>query len=269
MHKTGEKFEEFVDIVRKLQGTNGCPWDRQQNHASLKPYMVEELYEAIEAIDSKNYHQLMEELGDLMLHICMHAEMGRRKNRFDINDIIESISAKMVRRHPHVFGKIKTSSINQVWLRWEKIKAKEKAKAGKKHQSMLQSIPQSLPALYRADKIQRRAARVGFDWDKIAGAWDKVYEEINEIEENLNKLDGKKGNKKIKERIMEEIGDLLFSLVNVSRKLDIDAEQALQKSSLKFMRRFAKIEGKLKKKRLTLAEMEKIWQNAKNEKQQN
>jgi len=260
----GKKFEELVKIVAKLRLPKGCPWDKIQTHETLKPYMVEEVYEALEAIDSNEPSKLKEELGDMLLHIVMHANMGREEKKFDIGDVIDAISAKMIARHPHVFGAQKAKSVAEVWQRWEEQKQKEVAQKGEKHKSILESIPHALPALYRADKVQRRAARVGFDWDSVAGAWDKVHEEEEEIREILGKSKVKNQRSKAEGKLKEEIGDLLFSVVNVARKLDIDAEEALQMSVSKFMRRFREIEAVAKKKNIGLAnmslkEMDRIW----------
>ncbi len=256
-------FEKLVKIVAKLQGPKGCPWDRAQSHETLKPYMVEETYEALEAIDNKDYKKLAEELGDMLLHILMHAEMAKKDKEFTIRDIINSISAKMIRRHPHVFSKKKAKTVEEVWRKWEEIKAKEVKKKGEKHKGILESIPQSLPALYRADKVQRRAARVGFDWNSVAGAWKKVHEETDEIQELIKKPKGKS-----RAKLKEELGDLLFAIVNVSRKMDIDAEEGLQRSTSKFMRRFKEIELHSKRKgkplhKMTLKEMDRIWDQVK------
>jgi tetrapyrrole methylase family protein / MazG family protein len=241
--------------------------------------MVEEVYEALEAIDSGDFHKLAEELGDMLLHVVMHAEMGREDKKFDINDVIDSISAKMVRRHPHVFSNSKVKSVAEVWKKWEEIKGKENAEKGDKHIGILESVPHALPALYRADKVQRRAARVGFDWNSIAGAWDKIDEERNEIYALLRKSKSqiskskinskfKTPNSKQKQRIKEELGDLFFAVVNVSRKLEIDPEEALQEATSKFMRRFKEIELHAKKSgrhvnKLTLPEMDAVWEEVK------
>jgi len=256
MPRTGKKFEEFVKIVKALR--EKCPWDRVQTFESLKPYLVEEVYEAIQAIDDKNNKKLSEELGDMLLHVVMLANMARG---FSIEDVIETISKKMVRRHPHVFSKIKAKNADEVLARWERIKQAETKTKAARHKGILESIPQSLPALYRADKVQRRAARLGFDWDRVAGAWEKVREELDEIHALL-KAKGKRQKARGK-RIKEEIGDLLFAIVNVARKLDIDAEEALQQANTKFMRRFAKIEKKLQKRKMTLAEMDALWDKIK------
>jgi len=288
----GQKFERLVNVVAKLQTKDGCPWDREQTHATLKPYMVEEVYEAMEAIDEKDYSRLAEELGDMLLHICMHAEMGRRAKKFTIEQVIDSIADKMIRRHPHVFAKKETKDVAAVWKKWEEIKAEEKAAgrprqavarggAGRKEKAkitgMLETIPKNLPALYRAERVQKRAARVGFDWDQVAGAWDKVYEELEEVHELIGlktndqrRQIGRKprpgGCRRVAarvERIKEEIGDLIFSVVNVARKLDINPEEALQEATAKFIRRFHPIEAALKKRQLTLPEMDAIWERQK------
>ena len=271
---TGRKFEELVKVVAKLRSPKGCPWDRQQTHTTLKPYMVEEVYEALEAIDSGDSKKLCEELGDMLLHIVMHANMAKEKKKFEIGDVIDSISAKMIARHPHVFGSKKARSVAEVWQRWEEQKQKEIAEKGEKHKSILSSIPNSLPALYRADKVQRRAARVGFDWDSVAGAWDKVYEEEEEIHSILKKSvirnpKSETNSKfKITKKIREEIGDLLFAVVNVARKLNIDAEESLQAAVSKFTRRFRGIEEHAKKKgvsltNMSLKEMDRVWEKIK------
>jgi tetrapyrrole methylase family protein/MazG family protein len=265
--RTGQIFEEFVEIVRKLR--RECPWDREQTIESLKPYLVEEVYEAIEAINERAYGRLAEELGDMLLHIVMLSVFAEEKRRFEINDVINSIAAKMVRRHPHVFAKARAKTKEDVWLRWEKIKGQEARVKGQGRKSMLASIPQSLPALYRADKVQRRAARVGFDWDKVAGAWEKVHEELGEVYEVMttvkaqrSKSNAHKSGKEMA-HLKEEIGDLLFSIVNVARKLDIDSEDALQLANAKFMRRFAQIEKVLGRKKLTVEQMDDIWRKVK------
>jgi tetrapyrrole methylase family protein/MazG family protein len=272
MAKTGKEFEELIRVVRRLRAPNGCPWDRVQTHSTLKPYMVEEVYEALEAIDDKDHKKLAEELGDMLLHVVMHAEMGREEKKFTIEDVIKSISAKMVRRHPHVFGNKKVKSVEEVWKRWEEIKAGEVKGKSDKVKGILESVPNALPALYRADKVQRRAARVGFDWNSVAGAWRKVDEEQREIKSLLRKsqtiLKPKTPNIKQKGKIKEEIGDLLFAVVNVARKLDIDAEEALQNATSKFMRRFKEIElhaGKSGRhiSKLTLPEMDAVWNDIK------
>ena len=263
MGKIGQKFEGFIDIVRKLR--KGCPWDREQTIESLKPYLVEEVYEAIQAIDDQEYQKLAEELGDMLLHIVMLSVFAQEDDYFSVQDVIDSISAKMVRRHPHVFAKGKAKTKEEVWLKWEKIKQVEKKNKGRREKGMLESIPRCLPALYRAEKVQRRAARVGFDWDEVAGAWDKVHEEMDEVKSEIRNTKSETNTKsKIRNsKLKEEIGDLLFAIVNVARKLEIDPEDALQMANTKFMKRFSKIEPKLLEKRMTLAEMDVLWEQAK------
>jgi tetrapyrrole methylase family protein/MazG family protein len=255
----------LVKIVEQLR--KGCPWDREQTIESLKPYLVEEVYEAIQAIDDRDYKQLAEELGDMLLHVVMLSVFAREKRYFDVNDVINAISAKMVRRHPHVFSTGNAKTKEDVWRKWEIIKRKEQKAKGKKQKGMLDSIPRSLPALYRADKVQNRAARVGFDWDYVAGAWNKVHEELDEIHQLLNpnlKLQTSKQLPRHKrQRIKEELGDLFFAVVNVARKLDFNAEEVLQEANAKFLRRFSRIERQLRKKKLTIEEMDAIWEKTK------
>ncbi|OGB87451.1 nucleoside triphosphate pyrophosphohydrolase [candidate division WOR-1 bacterium RIFCSPLOWO2_02_FULL_46_20] len=258
-----KKLDEFVRIVRRLR--KQCPWDREQTFESLKPFLVEEVYEAISAIDDKDYDRLGEELGDMLLHIVMLSVFAEEGDHFDIIKVIDGISAKMVRRHPHVFANGKAKTKEQIWLKWEKIKAAEKKAKGKINKGMLDGVPRSLPALYRAEKVQRRAARVGFDWDQVAGAWDKVHEELDEVKFEIqnSKHETNLKTKIRSSKLKEEIGDLLFAVVNVARKLDIDAEDALQQANSKFMGRFFKIEKKLKKKKLTIEQMDALWDKIK------
>ncbi|MBN2058240.1 MAG: nucleoside triphosphate pyrophosphohydrolase [Candidatus Saganbacteria bacterium] len=263
MGRTGTKFEAFIEIVRELR--RKCPWDREQTIETIKPYLVEEVYEAVQAIDDKDTERLAEELGDMLLHVVMLSVFAKEDGYFNINDVISGISAKMIRRHPHVFAKGKAKTKEDVWLKWEKIKQSEKKKKGQAHKSILESIPRHLPALYRAEKVQRRAARIGFDWSHVAGAWDKVHEELDEVKSEIKKPKLKAGPKsQIKNsKLKEEIGDLLFAIVNVARKLEIDAEDALQLANTKFMKRFSRIERQLQKRKLTLKEMDALWDRAK------
>lgn len=266
MLQTGQKFEKFVKIVKTLR--RQCPWDREQTLESLKPYLVEEVYEALQAIDDQNYDKLADEVGDMLLHVVMLSVFAAETGKFDIERVIQLISDKMVRRHPHVFGDGKAKNKEQVWSKWEKIK-KEEGRGQGQGESMLESIPKSMPALYRADRIQKRVSRVGFDWDQVAGAWDKVHEELGEVQSLLNlkpQTEKSKTNSKSKlqnPKLIEEIGDLLFAITNVARKLDINAEEALQQANNKFIKRFAKIEQELTKKKFTLKEMDALWGQAK------
>lgn len=252
-----KSFDKLVAVIKKLRSKNGCPWDKKQTHKSLKPYIIEEAYELLHAIDKKDDFQIMDELGDVLLQVLLHAQILSERKKYDIKDVINNLKDKMIRRHPHVFSNKKVKNIDIVWKNWEKIKSKEK-----NIKSILDSIPKSLPALYRADKTQKKVARVGFDWDNVAGAWDKVFEELNEIKEIIS-------SKKInKAKLAEEMGDLLFSIVNVARKLGLNSEEVLHKSIEKFSRRFFKIENYCKKQKipiekLSIDQLENLWQLAK------
>ncbi len=252
-----KEFDGLVNVIRKLRGKRGCPWDRKQTHSSLKPYVVEEAYELIHAIDKKDNAKIMDELGDVLLQVVLHARIAEEKGEFGIRDVINSIRNKMVRRHPHVFAGKKVKGVMQVWSNWEQIKSEEASV-----RSILDSIPKAMPALYRADKTQKKAARVGFDWDNVAGAWDKVFEELEEIREVI-------GSKPLKKkRLSEEMGDLLFSIVNVARKMGLNSEETLHNSVEKFSKRFFRIEKHCRAKgallsELSLDEMEKLWNKAK------
>lgn len=250
----------LIEIVKRLRAKDGCPWDRDQTHESLKPYLLEETYELLESIDLADHRMLCEELGDVLLHIVMHSEMASETGQFALDDVIRGVSEKMVRRHPHVFGDVKVSSVKEVWETWDKVK-KDERKHGSSV-SIMDSVPQNLPALIRSDRLQKRAARIGFDWDSVAGAWDKVHEEIREIEEIMTSTNDES-------QLAEELGDLLFSVVNVTRKLDIDAEEVLRQSNKKFMRRFKYLEQAahergLDLKHLNSEQLEALWVEAKN-----
>ena len=235
LKKRRKKLTDLVGVVKKLRSKKGCPWDRLQTHDSLKPYLVEETYEALEAIEKKDYRKLCEELGDIFLHVIFHAQLAAERKEFDIYDVIGGIWGKMIRRHPHVFGQKKFSNVDEVWANWDRTKRKE-GNEGSRHQ-LLRNLPAALPALYRAEKVQRRASRLGFDWNTVSGAWRKVAEEIRELKEIMSR-------KKInREKLKEELGDLLFAVVNVARKMEIDGEEALRFSTEKFIRRFAFLEA--------------------------
>jgi len=247
----------LVEVMKRLRSEHGCPWDREQTHATLKPYLLEEAYEVLNAIDSKNDTHLMEELGDLLLQIVFHAQLAAEEGRFTIDDVARSIVNKLVRRHPHVFSDVKVKNAQEVLKNWEQIKKDE----GKK--SVLDGIPEHLPALLKARRVQEKAKRVGFDWDSVDGVVEKLVEEIKELIEAVAK-------DKVKDA-EEEFGDILFSLVNISRFLGIDAEDSLRKTINKFMKRFYYIEEKVKKKGnkplgdYTLKELDGLWEEAKNE----
>jgi len=252
-----KSFDELINVVKRLRSKNGCPWDRKQTHKSLKPYLIEESYELLQAIDKKNSFEIMDELGDVLLQVLLHAQILEEKGKFTIEDVVRNLKEKMIRRHPHVFSSLKAKGVDKIWQNWEKIKSKEKSS-----KSILDSIPRSLPALYRADKTQKKAARVGFDWNNVAGAWEKVFEELGEIKEIMGKTPLNK------KKLAEEIGDLLFSIVNVARKIGLNSEETLQNSIEKFSKRFGRIEKYCKRKNIniqdcTLDELEKLWQKAK------
>jgi tetrapyrrole methylase family protein/MazG family protein len=254
-----KSFERLKNIIDTLVGPNGCPWDKKQTHQSLRPYLIEEAYEVLEAIRSKKPELLAEELGDLLLQIMLHSALAAKEKKFTIDDVITAIADKMVRRHPHVFGKKSAKSVNQVWKSWEKIKAQENKNTVR---SILDKVPRALPALYRANLVQKRAARVGFDWDRVAGAWSKVREEMEEVHELLVKRP--KLTQNLRKKLEEEIGDLFFAVVNVARKLDFDPEETLHLAVEKFSRRFRSIEAALKKNpKMTIVEMDRIWAQVK------
>ncbi len=258
-----QQFLRLVEIMKRLLGPAGCPWDREQTHQSLKPYLIEEAYEVIEGIDEEDFSALKEELGDLMLQIVFHAELARLDEHFDIGDVIRSIADKMEHRHPHVFGNEQWASSEEVLRNWEDIKKAEKEKKRDRERvSILDGIPRNLPALIRSHRIQDRAARVGFDWEEIGDVYEKVLEELEELKEMMAEQP------KNLARVEDEFGDLLFALVNLSRFLQIHPEEALQHTNEKFIKRFQFIEGEVHRtgkdmKTMTLGELDAIWEQAK------
>jgi MazG family protein len=265
---TGAKFEKLVEIMARLRGADGCPWDKQQDFNTLKPMLVEETYEVLEAIDNKDFDGLSEELGDLLLHIVFQAHLGKEANEFDINTVIDKICEKLVRRHPHVFGSETASSPEEVLKNWEAIKAQEKAEKLKnrtpEQRSLLEGIPSKLPALHEAHQIAARAARVGFDWAHVDQVFDKLQEEVAELREALvdENDDGRQ------ERLEDELGDMMFVIVNIARFLKIDSESALKRANRKFKSRFQHMESELARQgksidATSLDEMESLWQQAK------
>jgi len=258
------EFKKLTEIVDRLMGENGCPWDKVQTRESLKPYLVEETYETLEALDGNNPEEIKEELGDLLYQILFHAKISENKNEFNIADVIESISNKMVHRHPHVFKEKNLETPDQVVTQWEEIKTKEKSKIGRK--SVLDGIPANLPSLQRSQKLQKKAAKQGFDWDEINSVLDKLDEEVAEFKNAVQS--GKKKDMK------EELGDILFVLVNIAKFNKIDAEEALRSTNNKFIKRFQHIEAEVAKRGKTLKEtpleeLEQYWQDAKSYKSPN
>jgi len=254
-----ERFdlEPLIDVMARLRSPGGCVWDIEQTHRSLRRYIVEEVYEVLEAIDLAAGDQLCEELGDLLLQIVFHARIAEECGEFTMQDVIDSVTEKMLRRHPHVFGDITVRDAGEVVLNWEAIKKQEK---GYERQSVLDGIPKGLPSLMRAYKLQAKAAKVGFDWDNIAPVWDKLQEEIAEL-----KVAAQQGEA---EAIEGELGDVLFAVVNLARFLGVEAETALNVTNNKFIRRFSHIEARVKEKgldwkQLTLAELDQLWDEAK------
>jgi MazG family protein len=249
---TGNKFNEFVEIVKRLR--KECPWDREQTNDSIKAATIEEAYEVVEAIEKKNPEDLKNELGDLLLHVVFHTIIASETQKFKIDDVIDSIQEKLIRRHPHVFGEVKVSGSEEVKKNWETIKLDEG------RNSVLDGVPEMLPALQRAHRLQEKAAKIGFDWEKKEDVWKKVIEEVEEMhlceeEENYDKLE-------------DEIGDVFFALVNYARFLGVNPENALRRTNSKFIRRFSYVESKIKDlgKKLAdsnLQEMDKYWVESK------
>jgi MazG family protein len=266
----GKLFEKLVDIMATLRGPNGCPWDREQDCNTLKPMLVEEVYEVLEAIDNRDFDGVAEELGDLLLHIVFQAELGKESGKFDIRAVITKICEKLIRRHPHVFGSASAGSSQEVIRNWEAIKAQEKAQKltsrTPEQRSLLEGIPSKLPAIHEAHQISARAARVGFDWPDVEGIFGKLQEEVRELKEVI----ADDGEAARQDRLEDEIGDLFFVMVNIARYLKIDSESALKRANRKFKSRFQFMETELARQgrsldQVQLNEMEGLWQRAKTE----
>ncbi|MBZ4683814.1 MAG: tetrapyrrole methylase family protein / MazG family protein [Fusobacteriaceae bacterium] len=245
------KFQELIEIMKKLR--KECPWDREQTLDSLKPYLLEESYELIDAIDKRDYNELKSELGDLLLQVVFQSEIMEEENRFNIDDVIEKLNEKLIRRHPHVFKDVEVENSDEVLKNWEEIKKKEKEHLDRV--SALDGIPNSLPPLLRATKLQKKAKKVGFDFEKIDDVVKKLDEEILEFKEAIKNKDNK--------NLEEELGDIVFTLVNISRFLKIDISNALIKTNRKFEERFRFVEENLDLKNSTLEEMDKMWEKSK------
>ena len=249
---------DLIDIVEILRSPGGCPWDIEQDHKSIRRDFLEETYEVIEAINKEDRDGLLEELGDVLLQVVFHAQIEREKNSFDLNDVADGVCKKMIERHPHVFGDVNAETSEQVIENWDVIKKQTKSQKSQT-ESML-SIPREFPALMRADKVQKKAAKVGFDWDNVDGALDKVSEELEELKEAITMG--------VVDNANEELGDLLFSVVNVSRFISVDSEEALTNATDKFIDRFSKVEKMAEEKGLNmketeLSELDKLWDEAK------
>lgn len=250
-----QQFKQLVTIVRRLR--RECPWDREQTHQSIRHSLIEEAYEVVEALDQNNLEELKKELGDLLLHVVMHATMAEQSAEFTLEEVIDGISEKLIRRHPHVFGTKQVHTAHEVKQNWEKLKMAEG------RSSVLEGVPKHLPALQRAMRVQERAAKVGFDWDKVEDVWGKVDEEAAELRKALRSRGPRKRE--------EEFGDFLFALVNYARFIDVNPENALRATIEKFTRRFSYIESELKKAGKdihdsTLEEMDVQWEKAKKKK---
>lgn len=257
-------FDDLTEIMKILRSPGGCPWDAEQTHESIKKSFIEETYEVIEAINKKDRELLCEELGDCLLQVVFHAEMERENGSFDINDVTDGICKKLIERHPHVFGDVSVSGSDDVLNNWDTIKRKSK---GQKTQgSAMEKIPKELPALMRAQKIQEKAKKDGFDWDDISGAYDALSGEIDELRQAAEKGDASE--------IKEELGDVLFSCVNIARFLDVDAEEALTLSNDKFISRYLIVEKlaaerSINMKNTPIDELDKLWKEAKEQLESN
>lgn len=298
MPTTGERFERAVAIMSRLRAPGGCPWDREQTFDSIKPYTLEETYEVFEAIDNRDWKELPGELGDLLLQVLFYAEMAKADGNFCIDDVLDRLSDKLIGRHPHVFGDVRAETSQEVLRNWEALKAQEKKAAEnnwvekkslgaggaeEKPKSLLADVSSAMPALLEARKLSSRAAREGFDWPDVEGVVSKLHEEIEELREELAKLppaalqrteQGIAGSGKpeissaAREHLEEEVGDMMFALVNIARFLEVDTEGALKKTNRKFRRRFAHIENELAKsgrqpRDASMEELESLWQEGK------
>ncbi|MDY6836011.1 MAG: nucleoside triphosphate pyrophosphohydrolase [Chloroflexota bacterium] len=246
-------FTILTNTIAQLRSPSGCPWDRKQTHASLRPNLLEECYETLEAIDEDDNRKLCEELGDLQMQIMLHSQIASEEGDFDITDVLQGINSKLVRRHPHVFGGEKASDAKEAAQRWEALKQAERDD----DTSMMDGLPQGMPSLTYSHAIQRRAARVGFDWEEEESILDKLVEEINELKKATNHQEK-----------TEEFGDILFTLVNIARRQEIDLEDALRQTNTKFRRRFAHMEGICRERGvsltdLTLQQQDELWEEAK------
>jgi tetrapyrrole methylase family protein/MazG family protein len=254
------EFYKLVDIIRTLRGPDGCPWDRKQTHKSLTPYLLEETYEVLEAIDGSDAERLREELGDLLLQIVLHAQIASENGDYSIDDIANTLCDKLIRRHPHVFQKKADLTPDEVTVNWEHIKLEKDEPKDGERKSVLSGVPKTLPALLRAYRVQEKAARFGFDWEKIEDIIVKLDEEVAELKTELAAQN--------ETGIEEELGDLLFSVVNIARFLKINPEGALNRITNKFKHRFEYIEDRLAESNRTvadadLAEMDKLWEQSK------
>ncbi len=250
-------FESFYEVIAHLRAPEGCPWDREQTHQSLRKHLLEEAYEALDALDTQDNSKMREEFGDLLLQIVLHAQIASETGSFDMAGVIKGINDKIIRRHPHVFDSLAVKNAEQVLSNWERLKAEERKSKGATEKGVLDGLPSSLPSLSLAQEYQERAARVGFDWPQIDGVLEKIWEEIAEVRAAQNG-----------DALAAELGDLFFALVNLARWKQVDAESALREANLRFKRRFAYVEQQARVNgqvlhQLSLDEMESHWQAAK------
>ncbi len=255
-------FAKLINLMEKLRSPEGCPWDREQTHETLKPMLIEEAYEVLEALDCADSEKLCEELGDLLFQVIFHSRIAEEEGRFDAQEVCRRLYEKMVRRHPHVFGDRSFSDSKELLRNWEDLKAEERAAAGQRvrKQSLLDGVPEKLPAMQTTHQLTSKASRVGFDWSNLREIRHKIDEEFEELERALEKDD--------EEAVREEIGDLIFTVLNVARFLEIDSETALRRANRKFKKRFRRMERHFDShgrslKDLTLDEMEQFWQSNK------
>jgi len=257
---TGARFERLVALMARLRAPGGCPWDREQTFDSIKPYTLEETYEVLDAIDRRDWTGLAEELGDFLLQAVFYAQMAKDEGRFSIDDSLDAICEKLIRRHPHVFADGDAKTPDAVKVRWDQIKSEEKKERGDAPKPLLDTVPRATPALVEAQQIASKAAGVGFDWDNIEQVIAKLHEELDELRQARGGSDPA--------HIEDELGDILFVIVNIARFLKVDPEQALRRTNAKFRRRFGYVEQQLagRGRKLTdshLEEMEELWQEAK------
>jgi tetrapyrrole methylase family protein/MazG family protein len=251
------EFDRLVEIMQRLRGPGGCPWDAEQDHRSLRPYLLEEAYEAVEALDRHDPREMCEELGDLLLQIVFHAQIAKEEGEFDIEAVARSINQKLIHRHPHVFADVDVENSTDVLRNWEQLKKEEK---GETRKSVLDGVPSAMPALQAAIKTQKKASRVGFDWQDEQGPLGKTHEELDELQEAMDEENT--------EAVERELGDLLFAICNLARFLNIDAESALRETTQRFKRRFRHIEQTLDGRDrsmldMDIEELEELWQQAK------
>jgi MazG family protein len=292
MSETGERFERAVAIMARLRAPGGCPWDREQTFDTIKQYTLEETYEVLEAIENRDWYELTGELGDLLLQVLFYAEMAKEEGRFSVDDVLDRLSNKLVTRHPHVFGDVKADTSAQVLRNWEAIKQQERKQRepvrqgeDEKPKSILAGVSSAMPALLEGLKLSNKAAHVGFDWPNIEALFDKLKEELEELRHEVNRIPppgptpigrgiaGSRGQvlpEELKARLEDEVGDLLFVLVNIARYLDVDPESSLRKTNRKFRRRFQHVEEAVRQagKKLedaSLDEMEAHWQASKSD----